>query len=96
MTSSPPPSGGELVRRSDDESRLSSLVYDLSQNVQTMMDNMLAMIKEIDQNSAGIMKEIENSKDSVYQRKNTLEQEKELLHKTAFSVLGMLSSRDLC
>ncbi|KAL3844139.1 hypothetical protein ACJIZ3_001542 [Penstemon smallii] len=95
MTTSPPPSGGELVTtHSDVESQLSSLIYDLSQNVQVAMDSMLKMISEIEQNSAGIMEEMEKSKDSAFQRKKTLEEEKDHFQKAAFAVLDMLNDRD--
>ncbi|KAI3468260.1 hypothetical protein Pfo_024923 [Paulownia fortunei] len=95
MTSSPPPTGVEPAPPSAVESQLSSLIYDLSQNVQVAMDNMLKMINEIDQNSAGIMEEIEKSKDSVLQRKIHLEEEKDHFQKAAFAVLDMLNSRDI-
>lgn len=51
--------------------------------------------REIDQNSAGIMEEIEKSKDSVLQRKIHLEEEKNHFQKAAFAVLDMLNSRDI-
>ncbi|KAL0330777.1 UNVERIFIED_CONTAM: hypothetical protein Sangu_1623200 [Sesamum angustifolium] len=95
MTSSPPPTGGDLGPPSSIESQLSSLVYDLSQNVQVAMDNMLKMISEIDQNSAGIIEEIEKSKDFVLKRKINLEEEKDHFQKAAVSVLDMLDGRDI-
>ncbi|XWS72587.1 hypothetical protein CRYUN_Cryun02cG0052700 [Craigia yunnanensis] len=76
------------------ESHLSSLVYDLSQHVQMAMENMLKMITEIDQNSSGIMEEIEKCKDSALERKRSLEEEKERFQKAAYTVLDMLNSRD--
>ncbi|KAL7125151.1 hypothetical protein ABFS83_14G096600 [Erythranthe nasuta] len=92
MTSSPPLTGAELAPPpSAVESQLSSLIYDLTQNVQVAMDNMLKMINEIDHNSAGIMEEIEKSKDSAIERKNHLEQEKDHFQKAAFSILDMLN-----
>ncbi|KAL0394029.1 UNVERIFIED_CONTAM: hypothetical protein Slati_4369100 [Sesamum latifolium] len=95
MTSSPPSTGGDLGPPSSIESQLSSLVYDISQNVQVAMDNMLKMISEIDQNSAGIMEEIEKSKDSVLKRKINLEEEKDHFQKAAAAVLDMLDGRDI-
>ncbi|KAL0312018.1 UNVERIFIED_CONTAM: hypothetical protein Sradi_5601100 [Sesamum radiatum] len=59
------------------------------------MDNMLKMISEIDQNSAGIMEEIEKSKDSVLKRKINLEEEKDHFQKAAAAVLDMLDGRDI-
>ncbi|KAL6533898.1 hypothetical protein OROHE_013731 [Orobanche hederae] len=95
MTSSPPPTGRELVPPSSAESELSSLVYYLSQNAQVAMDNMLKMTNEIDQSSAGITEEIEKSKDSVLQRKIVLEEEKDHFQKAALAVLDMLHVRDI-
>ncbi|KAG8375534.1 hypothetical protein BUALT_Bualt10G0109700 [Buddleja alternifolia] len=95
MASSPPPSAAELAPTSAAESQLSSLVYDISQNMQAAMDNMLKMINEIDHNSAGIMEEIEKSKDVVLQRKITLQEEKDHFQKAAFAVLDMLNTRDV-
>ncbi|KAL0323866.1 UNVERIFIED_CONTAM: hypothetical protein Scaly_2353700 [Sesamum calycinum] len=95
MTSSPPPTGGDLGPPSSIESQLSSLVYDLSQNVQVAMDNMLKMISEIDQNSAGIIEEIEKSKDFVLKRKINLEEEKDHFQKAAVAVLDMLDGCDI-
>ncbi|KAL3650846.1 hypothetical protein CASFOL_007249 [Castilleja foliolosa] len=93
MTSSPPPTGGELVSAS--ESQLSSVVYYLSENAQVVMGNMLKMTNDIDQNSAGITEEIEKSKDAVLQRKLVLEEEKDHFQKAALAVLDMLHVRDI-
>ncbi|CAK9166604.1 unnamed protein product [Ilex paraguariensis] len=92
--SSPPQSDGQLVPHSDVESKLSSLVYDLSQQVQVTMENMLKMITEIDQNSAEIMEDVEKCKDSALERKKTLEVEKERFQKAAYTVLDMLNNRE--
>ncbi|CAA2997893.1 Hypothetical predicted protein [Olea europaea subsp. europaea] len=94
MTSSPPPPDAQLAPDSDTESKLPALIYDLSQQVQVAMENMLKMTKEIDQNSAEILEDIEKSKDSALQRKKNLEEEKEHFQKAAFAVLNMLN-RDL-
>ncbi|EEF45938.1 uncharacterized protein LOC8271237 [Ricinus communis] len=74
------------------ESQLSSLLYDLSQQVQMSMGNMLKMIAEIDQNSAGIMEEIAKCKDSAVEKKKALEEEKEKFQKSAYAVLDMLNN----
>ncbi|XVF35503.1 hypothetical protein REPUB_Repub18cG0151400 [Reevesia pubescens] len=76
------------------ESHLSSLVYDMSQHVQMAMENMLKMINEIDQNSSGIMEEIEKCKDSALERKKGLEEERERFQKAAYTVLDMLNNGD--
>ncbi|KAE8721722.1 Potassium channel in 3 [Hibiscus syriacus] len=84
----PPPAAEEA------ESPLSSLIYDLSQHVQMAMENMLKMINEIDQNSSGILEDVEKCKDSALERKKSLEEEKERFQKAAFTVLDMLNSRE--
>ncbi|KAK4775162.1 hypothetical protein SAY86_010097 [Trapa natans] len=59
------------------DSLLSSLVYDLSQQMQTSMEGMLKMICEIDESSNGINEDIEKCKDSALERKKILEEQKE-------------------
>ncbi|KAK2984440.1 hypothetical protein RJ640_022583 [Escallonia rubra] len=95
MASSPSPSDGQLVLRTDAESQLSSLIFDLSQQVQAAMENMLKMTNEIDQNSAGITEEIEKCKEFSLERKRTIEEEKERFQKAAFTVLDMLNNREI-
>ncbi|WCJ29788.1 hypothetical protein M5689_011400 [Euphorbia peplus] len=73
------------------ESQFSSLLYDMSQQVQMAMENMLKMIGEIDQNSVGIVEEIEKCKDSALERKNVLDEEKESFQKAAYTVLDLLN-----
>ncbi|KAL9443111.1 hypothetical protein AB3S75_016462 [Citrus x aurantiifolia] len=82
------------VQSSEVESQLSSLVYDMSQQVHMVMQNMLKMIAEIDQNSSGIMEEVEKCKNLALERKKSLEEEKERFQKAAFAVLDMLNDRD--
>jgi len=50
---------------------------------------------EIDNNSAGIMEEIEKSKDSALERKKVLEEERECLQKAAYTVLDMFNNREI-
>ncbi|PPD73388.1 hypothetical protein GOBAR_AA12059 [Gossypium barbadense] len=61
---------------------------------QMAMENMLKMINEIDQNSLGIMEEVEKCKESALERKKSLEEEKEKFQKAAYTVLDMLNSRE--
>ncbi|KAL7594983.1 hypothetical protein Lser_V15G27731 [Lactuca serriola] len=94
-SSSPPasPSGNrQLLPVSDGQSSLSNVVYELSQQVQAAMENMLKMITEIDQSSSGIIEEIEKCKYSAFERKKSLEEDKERFQKAAFSVLDMLNN----
>ncbi|KAJ4708001.1 Polyamine-modulated factor 1-binding protein [Melia azedarach] len=96
MASSPSQFDAEIIHppSSEAESQLSSLVYDMSQQVQMAMTNLLKMITEIDQNSLGIMEEIQKCKNSALERKKSLEEEKEQCQKAAFAVLDMLNNRD--
>ncbi|KAG8635845.1 uncharacterized protein LOC110603020 [Manihot esculenta] len=82
-----------LASSPEAESQLSSLLSDLSQQVQTAMGNMLKMIVEIDQNSTGIMEDIGKCKDSALERKKILGEEKERFQKAAYTVLDMLNNR---
>ncbi|KAL4590869.1 hypothetical protein LXL04_003814 [Taraxacum kok-saghyz] len=51
---------------------------ELSQQVQAGMENMLKMITEIDQSSSGIIEEIEKCKYSAFERKRSLEEDKDV------------------
>ncbi|CAN1162110.1 hypothetical protein LINPERPRIM_LOCUS1354 [Linum perenne] len=77
---------------SETESQLSALVYDLSQQVQSAMGDMLKMTSEIDQNSVEVMVEIAKCKDLVAEKKKALDEEKEQFQKAAYAVLEMLNS----
>nr|GEW43647.1 hypothetical protein [Tanacetum cinerariifolium] len=83
----------QLVPLSDAQSALSSVIYELSQQVQAGMENMLKMITEIDQGSGGIVEDIEKCKESALERKSILEEEKERFQKAAYSVLDLLNNR---
>ncbi|XP_018478280.1 uncharacterized protein LOC108849238 [Raphanus sativus] len=97
MAESPAQSGAELVTNQahgqQAESDLASLVFDMSQQVQMGMENMLKLVNEIDQNSVGIKEEIEKSKDYAMDKKRVLEEEKEQFQKAAYTILDMLSNR---
>ncbi|XP_026400216.1 uncharacterized protein LOC113296093 [Papaver somniferum] len=73
------------------DTQLSSLVYDVSQQVQVAMESMLKMTNEIDQSSSGIMEEIEKCKDSATEKK-MLDEEKERFQKAAYMALDMLNN----
>ncbi|XP_021887229.1 uncharacterized protein LOC110806616 [Carica papaya] len=92
MATSPSNTDAQLVAPPQEpDSSLSSIVYDISQQVQMAMENMLKMISEVDQNSAGIVEDIAKSKDSALERKRVLEEEKEKFQKAAYTVLDLLS-----
>lgn len=50
---------------------------------------------EIDQNSAGIMEEIEKCKDAACERKKALNEEKDRFQKAAYTVLDLLNNREI-
>ncbi|KAJ8751844.1 hypothetical protein K2173_026041 [Erythroxylum novogranatense] len=74
------------------EFHLSSLVYDMSHQIQMAMANMLKITKEVDHDSMGITEEISRCKDSALERKKALEDEKEKFQKAAYTVLNMLNN----
>ncbi|EFH48433.1 hypothetical protein ARALYDRAFT_489417 [Arabidopsis lyrata subsp. lyrata] len=97
MAESPSHSDAQLVAHQSPgqqaESDLASLVFEMSQQVQMGMENMLKMVKyEIDQNSVGIKEEIEKSKDFAMEKKRILEEEKDQFQKAAYTILDMLSN----
>ncbi|KAF8075390.1 hypothetical protein N665_1098s0007 [Sinapis alba] len=96
MAESPLQSGAQLVAHQalghENESDLASLVFEMSQQVQTGMENMLKLVNEIDGNSVGIKEEIEKSKEFAMEKKRVLEEEKEQFQKAAYTILDMLSS----
>ncbi|XP_061346171.1 uncharacterized protein LOC133291860 [Gastrolobium bilobum] len=75
----------------DPENQFSSLVYDISNEAQAIMENMLKMIAEINQNSAVIEKEIEKCKGYALEKKRVLDEEKDHFQKAAYAVLDMLN-----
>ncbi|XP_010254157.1 PREDICTED: uncharacterized protein LOC104595231 [Nelumbo nucifera] len=90
-----PPSESLALPPPESEFQLSNLIYDVSQQVQEAMSNMLKMINEIDQNSAGIVEEIEKCKESANEKKKLLDEEKEHFQRAAYTVLDMLNNRDV-
>ncbi|KAF5198558.1 polyamine-modulated factor 1-binding protein [Thalictrum thalictroides] len=79
---------------SEAESQLSSLIFDLSQQVNGAMEDMLKMINDVDQISSGIMEEIEKSKESAIERKKILEDDRERFQRAAYTVLDMFNNRE--
>ncbi|KAJ4887938.1 Uncharacterized protein Rs2_27686 [Raphanus sativus] len=70
MAESPSQSGAQLIAHQA-ESDLASLVFEMSQQVQVGMENMLKLVNEIDGNSVGIKEEIEKSKEFAMEKKRT-------------------------
>ncbi|KAM3282215.1 hypothetical protein P3S67_025860 [Capsicum chacoense] len=84
----------QLASTSEIQSQLSSVVYDLSQQMQMAMENMLKMINEIDQSSTEVTEDLEKSKDSALERKKTLEEQKEDFQRAAYAILNMLNNQE--
>ncbi|KAH7574210.1 hypothetical protein JRO89_XS03G0265700 [Xanthoceras sorbifolium] len=89
---------------SESESQFSSVVYGLyvttgpDGNDKHAQDDKVASVlelsSEIDQNSAGIVEEMDKCKISVLEKKKVLEEEKEQFQKAAYAVLEMLNNRE--
>ncbi|PKU78951.1 uncharacterized protein LOC114579686 [Dendrobium catenatum] len=77
------------------ESPISALLYDVSQQVQDTIQNMLKMNTEIEQSSGDIVEEIEKSKESAGAKSKILEEEKDRYQKAAMAVLQMLGGTDI-
>ncbi|KAF6982975.1 hypothetical protein CFC21_010899 [Triticum aestivum] len=73
------------------ESKLSALLYDVSQQVQDSLQSMLKMTGEIEQCSDEIEVEIEQAKEGVADKYRVLEEEKERFQKVALAALNILS-----
>ncbi|KAF1871501.1 hypothetical protein Lal_00020295 [Lupinus albus] len=73
------------------DNHLTSLVYEISNEVQAIMENMLKMITEVNQNSAVIEEEIEKCKGFTAERKKALDEEKDHFQKAAYAVLDLLN-----
>ncbi|RDY12374.1 hypothetical protein CR513_02847, partial [Mucuna pruriens] len=73
------------------ENHLSSLIYEISNEVQEIMENMFKTITEINQNSVVIEEEIEKCKGSALERKRALDEERDNFQKAAYAVLDMLN-----
>ncbi|XP_047314359.1 uncharacterized protein LOC124918199 [Impatiens glandulifera] len=79
----------------DSESQLSSLLVELSQQVQEGMSAMVKMINDVDDNSNGVMEDIQRCKDNALEKKKILEDKKDNLLKAAFTVMDMINNRDM-
>ncbi|GAB2275604.1 hypothetical protein Dimus_010361 [Dionaea muscipula] len=73
------------------EPLFSSLLYDVSQQVQEGMDDLLKMINEIDVHNAEVVEEVERCKESAVQRRKAIEEETECFQKAAYAVLDVLN-----
>jgi len=60
-------------------------------NSVNLFDAWWTLCSEIDQTTGGIMEETGKYKDTAFERKKDLEEEKERFQKAAYAVLGMLN-----
>ncbi|XP_047154290.1 uncharacterized protein LOC124825688 [Vigna umbellata] len=85
-------SSSELITTEvESENHLSSLIYEISNEVQEIMENMLKTITEINHNSAVIEEEIEKCKGSALERKRALNEDRDNFQKAAYAVLDILN-----
>ncbi|KMZ60262.1 hypothetical protein ZOSMA_5G01270 [Zostera marina] len=75
------------------EPLVSTLLYDISQQVQSTMEGMLKLTSEVDRSSSEITEEIRKCGETVDSRQRLLEEEKESVQKAAYAVLDMLDAR---
>ncbi|ONK66426.1 uncharacterized protein A4U43_C06F7880 [Asparagus officinalis] len=88
MIAASSPSEANSIAEAD--SHLSALLYDVSQEVQVALENMLKMTSEINQSAGEISREIEKCRQSESAKNKILEEEKERFQKAAIAVLQML------
>ncbi|KAK7410304.1 hypothetical protein VNO78_00992 [Psophocarpus tetragonolobus] len=84
-----------IAPEAEPENHLSSLIYEISNEVQEIMENLFKTITEINQNSAVIEEDIEKCKVSSLERKRALDEEKDSFQKAAYAVLDMLNRESM-
>ncbi|KAK7352770.1 hypothetical protein VNO80_18198 [Phaseolus coccineus] len=80
-----------ITTEAESENHLSSLIYEISNEVQEIMENLFKTITEINHNSAVIEEEIEKCKGSALERKTALNEDRDNFQKAAYAVLEMLN-----
>ncbi|ESW09090.1 hypothetical protein PHAVU_009G099200 [Phaseolus vulgaris] len=80
-----------IPTEAESENHLSSLIYEISNEVQEIMENLFKTITEINHNSAVIDEEIEKCKGSALERKTALNEDRDNFQKAAYAVLEMLN-----
>ncbi|CAL4902656.1 unnamed protein product [Urochloa decumbens] len=73
------------------ESKISALLFDVSQQVQSGLQNMLKMSSEIQQCDSEIEAEVERARDAVAEKGRALDDERERVQKAALAALDILS-----
>ncbi|XP_078156189.1 polyamine-modulated factor 1-binding protein [Carex rostrata] len=80
-----------LVPGEEAESPISSLLIDISNQLQGAMQNMLKMTSEVDRSIAEIATDMEKCKESVSEKGKMLEEDRERFQNAALAVLEMLN-----
>ncbi|KAJ4802932.1 polyamine-modulated factor 1-binding protein [Rhynchospora pubera] len=81
-----------IIPCEEPESPISSLLVDISNQLQGAMQNMLKMTSsEVDQSIAEIATDMEKCRESVSEKGRMLEEERERFQKAALAVLEMLN-----
>ncbi|XP_062180892.1 uncharacterized protein LOC133885231 [Phragmites australis] len=73
------------------DSKLSVLLFDVSQQVQGALQNMLKMTSEIEQCGGEIEAEIERAREGVAEKCRALDDDRERFQKAALAALDILS-----
>ncbi|XP_052154917.1 uncharacterized protein LOC127772955 [Oryza glaberrima] len=73
------------------ESRITALLFDVSQQVQEALQGMLKMTGEIEQCGAEIEAEIERAKEAIADKGRALDDDRERFQKAAVAALNILS-----
>ncbi|OEL20261.1 hypothetical protein BAE44_0018719 [Dichanthelium oligosanthes] len=73
------------------DSKLSALLFDVSQQVQGGLQNMLKMSSEIERCDGEIEAEVERARDAVAEKGRALDDDRERVQKAALAALDILS-----
>ncbi|CAN6336460.1 unnamed protein product, partial [Urochloa humidicola] len=73
------------------DSKLSALLFDVSQQVQSGLQNMLKMSSEIERCDGEIEAEVERAREAVVEKGRALDDERERVQKAALAALDILS-----
>ncbi|GAB2223082.1 hypothetical protein Droror1_Dr00017219 [Drosera rotundifolia] len=73
------------------DSPFSSLIFDISQQIQEGMEDLLKMTNEIDVLSAEIAEDVEKCKEAALERTKAIEEETACFQNAAYAVLDVLS-----
>ncbi|CAA6660838.1 unnamed protein product [Spirodela intermedia] len=76
------------------ESLLAALVYDVSQQVQSVLESMLKLTSSIHQTSNRITEEMMKCKETVEEKRKALDEEKDCVQKAAYDALQMLTAQE--